>query len=252
MLLALFSDIHANIHAFDTCLAHARAQGATQFAILGDSVGYGAFPGEVVDRVMSLHCAGAIAIKGNHDVLACIPSVAMAVVKMDEAAAIWTRDQLNAEQKQFLAELPMTARWGDCLLVHASADAPERWRYVTDTRSAGVSLASALAMPGVRHVFGGHVHNQSLYYLSAGNALMQFTPTSGVCIPMPKQREWLATVGSLGQPRDGDTRAMYAMYDADRPSLTFWRVRYDHLAAAAAIRHTGQSEFFAQRLEDGR
>jgi len=73
-----------------------------------------------------------------------------------------------------------------------------------------------------------------------------------VAIPVPAHRQWLATVGSVGQPRDGDTRAMYALFDATQARLGFHRVAYDHRAAAAAVRHTAQPEWFAQRLEEGR
>jgi diadenosine tetraphosphatase ApaH/serine/threonine PP2A family protein phosphatase len=81
---------------------------------------------------------------------------------------------------------------------------------------------------------------------------MMFTPTPGVAIPVPKHRKWLGTIGSAGQPRDGNTQAMYALFDTDRAQLTFHRVRYDHLGAAAAIRRAGLPAYLADRLELGR
>ncbi len=81
---------------------------------------------------------------------------------------------------------------------------------------------------------------------------MPFVPQPGVAIPVPKHRQWLATVGSAGQPRDGNTHAMYTLFDMGRAQLSFHRVPYDHFAAAAAIRRTGLHEFFADRLEKGR
>ena len=251
MLLALLSDLHANIRALDACLADARSRGAQRFAFLGDLVGYGAEPAAVLDRVMALHEAGALVLQGNHDALACSPVDAVQARTLGEGSAGWTRSQLGAAHTEFLAQLPLTLQTDDCLLVHASADAPSQWRYVEDARGAGVSLAAALETPGVRNVFGGHVHHQTLYYGGAGRSLMKFSPTAGVAVPMPRHRQWIATVGSVGQPRDGDTRAMYAVFDPAGPAITFYRVAYDHLAAAAAIRRSGQPEFFAQRLEDG-
>jgi diadenosine tetraphosphatase ApaH/serine/threonine PP2A family protein phosphatase len=100
-------------------------------------------------------------------------------------------------------------------------------------------------------VFGGHVHQQTLYYRGAGRALMRFEPTPGVALPLPRHRLWLATIGSVGQPRDGDPRAMYAIFDTDLAQLSFHRVAYDHPAAAAAIRRAGLPEFFAERLGAG-
>jgi diadenosine tetraphosphatase ApaH/serine/threonine PP2A family protein phosphatase len=104
----------------------------------------------------------------------------------------------------------------------------------------------------VRYVFGGHVHMQTLYYRGTGDGLMAFTPQPGIAVPVPKHRQWLGTVGSVGQPRDGNTQAMYCLFDTDRAQLTFHRVAYDTFAAASAIRRSGLPEFFADRLEEGR
>jgi diadenosine tetraphosphatase ApaH/serine/threonine PP2A family protein phosphatase len=102
------------------------------------------------------------------------------------------------------------------------------------------------------HVLVGHVHHQTLYYQGAGRGLMPFKPTPGVAVPLPRSRACVATVGSVGQPRDGDPRAMYALYDMSAGRLTFHRVPYDHAAAAQAIRQAGLPEHFAHRLETGR
>ena len=126
MKLALLSDIHANLQAFDACLADARARGATQFAFLGDLVGYGADPAPVVDRVMAMAAAGAWVLKGNHDALACHPP-AVASDALGEMTASWTHAQLSEAQRRFLDELPLLHRDGSTLLVHASVDSPERW-----------------------------------------------------------------------------------------------------------------------------
>jgi len=96
------------------------------------------------------------------------------------------------------------------------------------------------------------VHHQTLYYQGAGRDLMPFKPTPGVAVPVPRLRACVATVGSVGQPRDGDPRAMYAIYDLSAGRLTFHRVPYDHAAAAQAIRQAGLPEHFAHRLETGR
>ena len=250
MKLALLSDIHANIQAFDACLAHARAQGAQQFALLGDLVGYGADPVPVLKQAQALAEQGAWLIKGNHDAQAVSPPAEVKTV--GESTADWTHAQLGSSQRQFLDELPMTLQHGSVMLVHASLDRPELWRYVTDARAAAASL-DAVASPEVRHVFGGHVHLQTLYYRGAGTdaGLMKFTPTPGVAVPLPGHRHWLATVGSVGQPRDGNQQAMYALFDTGLLQLTFYRVAYDVQAAAAAIRRAGLPDYFADRLEQG-
>ncbi|WP_313076595.1 metallophosphoesterase family protein [Melaminivora sp.] len=252
MKLALLSDIHANLPAFDACLAHARAQGAGQFALLGDLVGYGADPGPVLERAMALVAEGALAVRGNHDEVSLNPPATAS--NLGEQSAQWTAPRLTEPQRAFLASLPLTARAGpDALLVHASADAPERWHYVTDGAAAERSMAAATQLdPAIRYVFSGHVHEQALYFLTPTAKLMRFSPKPGVPVPVPPHRQWLALAGSCGQPRDGDARAMYALFDAQAATLTFHRVPYDHLAAAAAVRASGLPAFFAERLEKGR
>jgi diadenosine tetraphosphatase ApaH/serine/threonine PP2A family protein phosphatase len=250
MKVAFLSDIHANIQAFDACLEHARAQGAQQFALLGDFVGYGADPVAVVRQVQALVDEGAWVVKGNHDAMAVSPPEQVSSV--GDSTAGWTHAQLDNRQLDFLDKLPVTLQQNKLLLVHASANEPELWRYVIDERSAGASLVAAAKWPDVRYVFGGHVHEQALYYRGAGSKLMRFNPSAGVAVPMPKHRYWLATIGSVGQPRDGNSQAMYAMFDAEKCRLTFHRVSYDHEAAAAAIRLAGLPSYFADRLELGR
>lgn len=252
MKLALLSDLHANVPAFDACLAHARAQGADQIALLGDLVGYGADPGPLLERAMALVAQGALAVRGNHDEAVLHPPAQ--AHNLGEQSTQWTAPRLTGSQRAFLAGLPLTARAGmDALLVHASADAPERWHYVTDSSAAERSMAAATQVdPAIRYVFSGHVHEQALYFLTPTAKLMRFTPQPGVPVPVPPHRQWLALVGSCGQPRDGDPRAMYALFDAQAATITFHRVAYDHLAAAAAVRASGLPEFFAERLERGR
>jgi diadenosine tetraphosphatase ApaH/serine/threonine PP2A family protein phosphatase len=250
MKLALLSDIHANIQALDACLAHANEQGVQQFAFLGDLVGYGADPAAVVQRVQALAAQGALVVKGNHDALAVAPPDE--VRSIGDSTAAWTHAQLDAAQRQFLDGLPLTIVQRAVLLVHASMDAPELWRYVYDERAASASLDAAAQLADVRYVFGGHVHMQTLYYRGSGAGLMKFSPTPGVAVPVPRHRHWLATIGSVGQPRDGNPQAMYAVFDSERLQLTFQRVAYDQQSAAAAIRRAGLPAYFADRLEVGR
>jgi len=250
MRLALMSDIHGNIQALDACLEHAQAQRAQRFAFLGDLVGYGADPGAVVDRIARLAEEGAIVLKGNHDEMAVHPPAE--VKNVGSSTAAWTHAQLNDTQRAWLDALPLTAQLDKILLVHASLDGPQLWRYVYDERAATASLDAAADWPGVRYVFGGHVHEQSLYYRGSTASLMKFSPQPGVAVPVPSHRQWLSTVGSVGQPRDGKPDAMYALIDTERWHLSFHRVAYDHFAAAWAIRAAGLPEFFADRLEKGR
>jgi diadenosine tetraphosphatase ApaH/serine/threonine PP2A family protein phosphatase len=250
MRLALLSDLHANLRALDACLAHARAAGATQFGLLGDLVGYGAEPAQVMERVMGLADQGAIVLRGNHDDAARQPPARADTAEAVSAA--WTRSRLAPAQLEFLAALPLTARVADTLLVHASAHAPQQWEYVDRPVLAQRCLQAAEAQWQLRRVFCGHVHEQRLYYRGADGSPMAFAPAPGVAVPMAAHRSWVALVGSVGQPRDGDPRAMYALLDVTQARLAFHRIAYDHAGAAAAVRAAGLPEGFAQRLERGR
>jgi diadenosine tetraphosphatase ApaH/serine/threonine PP2A family protein phosphatase len=251
MKLALLSDLQANARALEACLTHAQAQGANQWALLGDLVGYGPEPEAVVAQCQQMAEAGATVLRGNHDAMAVTPPVPAS--RQGEFTARWTHERLSEANRQWLASLPLTVRLESVMVVHASVNEPEQWRYVEDEGSAARSLQAATDQyPEVRFVMGGHVHHQTLYYRGQGGQLMRFTPVPGVPIPVPAHRRWIATVGSVGQPRDGDTRAGYALLDLDRHQLTFWRVRYDHVAAAHAVRAAGLDEALARRLESGR
>lgn len=253
MKIALLSDIHANAQALQACLAHAREEGAQRFAVLGDLVGYGGDPVAVVEQVAGLVGQGAaVAVLGNHDALALDPPAVPR--QRGEQGAQWTHAQLGEAHRGFLRGLPLTARLSpDALLVHASADGPQRWHYIVDAQGAERSLSAAAQQDAaVHYVFSGHVHEQALYFMTRTAKLMAFMPQPGVPIPVPAHRRWLAIAGSVGQPRDGDARAMYALFDADAQQITFHRVDYDVTAAAAAIRAAGLPPFDADRLERGR
>ena len=253
MRLALLSDIHGNVQALDACLAHARAQGATQFAFLGDLVGYGAQPDAVLERIIVLQQGGAIVVKGNHDAMAVQPPPTARTP--GEQTAQWTHDRLSVEQRAWLDALPLIHLFDSLLLVHASPHEPDRWHYLYDARQASAAwaaIAGTAELSGARFAFVGHVHAQSLFYTGADHLLAKFLPVAGVPIPVTAERRWLATVGSVGQPRDGRPDANYALLDTDQWQLCFHRVAYDFYAAAQAIRAAGLPEFLAARLEHGR
>ncbi|HYM61598.1 MAG TPA: metallophosphoesterase family protein [Thermoanaerobaculia bacterium] len=245
MIIALFSDIHSNAEALDACLKHAREQRVDRYAFLGDLVGYGADPRAVVDIVARYAAEGAVVVKGNHDL-----AVERRRREMNEVAndAIeWTRGVLSEEQKAFLAGLPFCVREESICFVHASAEDPEGWEYIESSAAAARSIEAATTT----YTFSGHVHDQVLYFQTLTGKTAPFHPTSGSPVPVPSHRKWLATVGSVGQPRDRNLAAAYALFDSEREEMTFFRVPYDHIAAARKIRRAGLPESLAQRIEEG-
>ncbi|MBR0690626.1 metallophosphoesterase family protein [Bradyrhizobium manausense] len=246
MLLAVFSDIHGNRQAFEACLKVARAKGAERFILLGDFVGYGADPEWVVETAMDLVAHGAVAVRGNHD-----EAVNTTTESMNNEAQIaieWTRGRLDAAQRRFLAELPMLVEDSDRLFVHAEASSPKRWHYVRSTADAAKSL---IATPS--HVtFCGHIHRPALYSMSVTAKMTSFVPKTDVPVQLLRGRQWLAVLGSVGQPRDGDPSASFVLFDTISCQITYCRVPYDIASAANKIRENGLPPWLADRLSQGR
>jgi diadenosine tetraphosphatase ApaH/serine/threonine PP2A family protein phosphatase len=246
VLLAIFADIHANRQAFTACLDFARAHGAERIICLGDYVGYGADPEWTVETVMNLVEKGALAVRGNHD--SAIGTLAETMNAEAQAAIEWTRGKLSAPQRRFLVELPLTLQEDDRLYVHSEGSSPAKWRYVQSTADAGRSLLATAA-----HVtFCGHIHRPALYSISSTGKMTSFVPTSGVTVQLLQGRRWLTVVGSVGQPRDGDPAASFAMFDTTSREITYCRVPYDVDAAARRIRENGLPHWLADRLSVGR
>jgi diadenosine tetraphosphatase ApaH/serine/threonine PP2A family protein phosphatase len=238
--------LHANREAFSACLDDAARFGPDRYVFLGDYVGYGADPAWVVDTVMHHVEWGALAVLGNHDA-ATIGKHATEMHAEAQAAVDWTTSQLDESQLQFLNALPLTAELGDCFFVHANPWQPAQWEYVLS----GADAAHALAMVPHRQIFCGHHHDQALYNVSSMGKTGYFSPVSGHSIPMLGPRRWLAIVGSVGQPRDGNTAAAYALFDTDQQQLTFRRVPYDVSAAAEKIESSALPKSLAMRLRRG-
>ena len=246
MKTAFFTDLHANREAVEAVLADARRRGFDRIALLGDFVGYGPDPGWVVDLARELVADGAVAVLGNHDAaVAEGPRPTMRADVMEVVA--WTRAQLDAAQLAFLAGLPLTHTRGDVLHTHANAWEPGGWAYVEGCEEAARSLRATAC----RLTFCGHVHQPRLYHLSPTGKVADFVPTPGVAVPLLANRRWLVIPGAVGQPRDGNPAACYAIHDDAQSTVTFLRVPYDHDATRARMRARGLPDAFADRLARG-
>jgi diadenosine tetraphosphatase ApaH/serine/threonine PP2A family protein phosphatase len=245
MKLAILADVHANLEALNACLAHASRQGANRHVFLGDLVGYGADPQACLEIVRRHAADGAIVVRGNHD------DAALGGLQADmhpeaREAIIWTRAQLSDEDRNFLTTLPYVIEEDDNCFVHASADHPGEWTYLAGKKAAAQCLAATHAA----RVFAGHVHEPALYF-SSREGVSAHLPGTGSRVPLSPSRRWLALVGSVGQPRDGNPAASYAILDCRQRQLCFHRVAYDWISAAAKIRAAGLPQRLAARLEHG-
>jgi diadenosine tetraphosphatase ApaH/serine/threonine PP2A family protein phosphatase len=246
MRLALLTDLHANREALSACLAHAELQNADQYAFMGDFVGYGADPAWVVDTVMAYAARGAVAVQGNHDHSVTRPGRDGMHAEAREVIE-WTRGQLSPAQLDFLAALPLTRELGKLLFVHASACEPAKWEYVNGVEQAERSLRATAS----RIVFSGHVHAPALYRRADDGRVGKHQPQSGSRLVLEPRHQYLAIPGAVGQPRDANNAACYALYDDATRELSFFRVAYDHGAAARRVIAAGLPIVFAMRLVEG-
>lgn len=243
------TDLHGNLEAFEACIADADRQDVGRRALLGDLVGYGADPVAVTERALSWLGSRGIAVRGNHDAAAAGDDAVLEGMSVDAAGAIrWTRGVIDAATRAALSELPLTVRDHGALFVHAGARRPAAWDYVTTASEA----ERALRAVEDRVVLSGHVHATTLWQMHDQRPPVPFTPAAGAAVPLLSSRRWLAVIGAVGQPRDGDPRAAYAIFDSVAATLTIRRVPYDIDAAAAKIRRAGLPAFLADRLYRGR
>jgi diadenosine tetraphosphatase ApaH/serine/threonine PP2A family protein phosphatase len=247
----LLSDIHGNLEALDACLAAAPAHDLV--VNLGDVVGYGASPNEVSERSRGL---GKFFVRGNHDKAAAAVSDLAEFNPLAGLAALWTRAQLTAENMDWLRTLPPGPIQIDGLsgaqFVHGSPlDEDE---YLVTPHDALEPLLTA----AVPVTFFGHTHLQGCF-LSNGISTEFFRPpyqTVGqpetAAIPLREDARYLVNPGSVGQPRDGDWRAAFALFDSDTRIVTFYRVPYNLKEAQDRIMAANLPQRLATRLAAGR
>jgi len=241
--LALISDIHSNLEALDAVIADARAQGADAFACLGDIVGYGADPVACLERVQSL--APIAVIQGNHDAYAADERDLGDFNPLASKATVWTRRQLTAEQRSWLAGLPLEARIGrEITLVHANPSEPDSWAYVRFPADGALALLDQKT----RLCFYGHTH-LPMAFRQLDDTVLQLTADA---YNLATGERWLVNVGSVGQPRDGDWRAAYSLLDEDGDRLSVHRVEYDLATCQQKIVAAGLPARLAERLAVGR
>lgn len=242
--IGLFADVHGNLEAFEACLERARELGVTRMVFLGDLVGYNADPGAIIDRVGALVNAGqAQALMGNHD-QAVFTDHSRMMNPIAWAAIQWTREQLSAEQVDFLKQLPLMIHEELTCYVHASAYQPENWRYVNED----ISAWQCAEHSGKTYTFVGHVHSPMLFYQTEIGKLRRFAPYPGKAVPIARHRTWVGVIGSLGQPRDGIAEACFSVFDPQAQTINYQRVPYNFHAAAEKIRRAGLPGVLADRL----
>jgi len=242
MRYAVLGDIHANLEALHAVLAHVDEQEVDERLCTGDLVGYGADPVACMELVRE---AGIKTVQGNHDAMAATDDPPRNFNALAEEAVLWTRRQLAPEQRDWLAGLPLTARpRPDLLLVHGSPSRPERWPYLELV----ILAREAFEAVDDRLCFVGHTHRPQAYRRRG----TKVTVVDVSDLVLDPDERYLINPGSVGQPRDRDSRAAYAVYDTDDERVELHRVEYDIDAAMAKIRDAGLPGYLAMRLSTGR
>lgn len=237
MTVAIFSDVHANIDALRAVLEDVAKSRATAIACLGDSVGYGAEPRACLDLLFE-SCD--VLLAGNHDLAATGRLDSGRFSEIARHAVGYARDLLTPSQRAQLATLPNEEWFGELLFVHASPADPEDFPYVRDAESARAQF-DGRTFP---IAFYGHTHVPLVFHDDGSRVVLTQQPQ----LRLAPGRRHLCNVGSVGQPRDQDPRACYALFDSETRTIAFRRVEYDVEAAAARVRAAGLPEQLGARL----
>jgi len=246
MRIAVLADIHANREALDAVREAVAAEAPDAIVIAGDIVGYGPDPAYAVEIAAQYAASGAQVVLGNHD--QAVQREDRGMTKAARDAIHWTRDQLSGEHRAFLAGLPLTVVQEDRLYVHASADEPGRWRYIQDAQAAALSFNTT----GARLIVCGHTHVPAMFYARVGGPPVAFRPLDDQPAPLIATRRHLVVAGSVGQPRDGNPAACFALIDFERHCVTMRRVPYDVETTARKVLAAGLPPALATRLVSGR
>ena len=240
--ILLLSDIHANLAALEAVLADADKAGKPdQVWSLGDAVGYGPKPSECLMRLQEL---GAVAVTGNHE-LAALGELSLEDFNPHaRRAAEWTGENLTAEARTYAESLPHSIESGEFTLVHGSPRDPI-WEYVVDADDAKPSLEAL----ETRNCVNGHTHVPVALYVPENGADEQVPAFEDAAFVGTGR--WFINPGSVGQPRDGDPRAAYAVLDDESMVVNFHRVEYAVEQTQALMKDNGLPEVLWQRLEYG-
>jgi len=240
MSIAVISDIHSNLEALQTCLEYIdRLDSIDSIICLGDVVGYGADPAACIDLIMKHSDAGII---GNHDAAVVGTTDINYFNYMAREAVHWTKQQISPEQTEYLRNLPYTFCQNNILFTHATPDNPEQWNYIFSLFEA----VQQFEFFSESICFIGHSHIPEIYSESR-----QIAYTHSEIVQLDSNEKYIINVGSVGQPRDGDPRLAFAVFDQDEWKIEIVRLEYDTITASRKIRERGLHKFLAFRIING-
>lgn len=242
MRYAVFSDIHSNLEAYQAFLEDTKKEGINNYLCVGDIVGYGVDPHQCIELIKELKCP---VVCGNHD-WAAASKIGIEYFNYGaQKAILWTLEALDDIDKNYLTDLKLVYQESEFTLVHGSLDEPREFKYVLELAEA----AGSIGLQKTPLCFIGHSHIAGIFYENKDGHI-DYTVESK--LKMDPAKRYLVNVGSVGQPRDGDWRSSYCIYDNEKKTLHIKRVEYDLKKAQEKILRAGLPEKLATRLARGR
>ena len=246
MRIGILGDIHGNMEALTAVVRSMRADGVDHWVQVGDIVGYGPEPSECIDLVRDLGCTVCV---GNHD------AAVLGTLDTDyfnnyaKLAIDWTKERVRSQDLDYLKSLPLLVKRKEYTVVHGTLNEPEQFGYVISPVEAKESLRLQETFMG----FVGHSHVPAIYIERQGMNPheLEVHYHSAVEIDVKSCSKVLMNVGSVGQPRDEDPRAAYAVYDTETHRASIRRIEYDIAGVQRKIRTAGLPEVLAHRLSLG-
>jgi predicted phosphodiesterase len=243
--ILVVSDLHSNAEALRAVFNRVRRKKFDQVVCLGDFVGYGAQPNQVLDTMRTVR-AGKLYIRGNHDRVAAGIEDGLGFNHAAKHAALWTRDHLSAPNRHFLQELPCgPVRKDGYLICHGSPHDEDEYVF-NDFHAAQV-----FAMHDAPVIFYGHTHLPVVFARDDKNRIRGTAIRDEAIVRLDPALRYLINPGSVGQPRDRNPMASFAMYDSSRHTVQFFRVEYDVEKTQTAILKAGLPRILADRLAHG-
>ncbi|MFH1245043.1 MAG: metallophosphoesterase family protein [Candidatus Omnitrophota bacterium] len=241
MRWAIISDIHSNYEALTAVLSALSKERIDQYLCTGDIVGYGAEPDRCIAEIRKLN---PVIVAGNHDWAGVGLFEETSFTDNATSAIVWTREHLNEDSRQFLKSLVLVYEGSGITLVHSSLHQPEKFDYIFTLFSA----EKTFHLLKTKICFIGHSHAPLIFINKGKKCSVHFQSH----MKLEKECAYIVNVGSVGQPRDGDPRAAYAVYDSERDSIEIKRVDYDIPQAQEKIIQAGLPEILARRLAVGK
>lgn len=242
MRYGIFSDIHSNLEAFEAVIKAYKKEAIDKYLCIGDVVGYATNPKECIEQTKSL---AAVTIAGNHD------WASVKLFSVDyfnpraKEAIFWTMRNLEARESEFLESLKLVYRNEDLILVHGTLNNPGDFDYMSN----GYIAEETFRLMETNICFVGHTHIAATY-IKDNSERIQYQE-NGI-IDIKPQDKYIVNVGSVGQPRDGNRKATYCIYDTDKKRVQIKRVDYDVSAVRKKIIDCGLPQFLGDRLLIGR